>query len=323
MLTATPSTPNNLKVAAEKLICGNLVAFPTETVYGIGADAQNERAITKLYLAKGRPLGHPVIVHLSSIELVDMWVKMIPHYAETLAKTFWPGPMTLILNRSHLAKNFITGSQDCVGIRVPSHPIAQRLLKEFEAIGGLGLAAPSANKFGAVSPTSALDVLDELKDRLLPEDVVLDGGTSTVGLESTIIDCTKSEPSILRPGAITFHMIENLLGVACNVHYFKNDNSISAPGMLDSHYAPNANVFLKGVPKSGEGYIALSCFKTPNGAIRLANPKNNKQFARVLYKSLRLADELKIKNVFVVPPRGQGIAVAINDRLNKCASKNY
>jgi L-threonylcarbamoyladenylate synthase len=200
-------TASALKDAAASLIAGNLVAFPTETVYGLGADASNQQAVARIYEVKGRPNNHPLIVHISSINNLDKWAKDIPEYAVKLARAFWPGPMTLILPRTDLAKDFITGGQDNVGIRVPAHTVAIPLLKEFEAQGGCGVAAPSANRFGKVSPTCANDVKAELSDYLKSDDLILDGGSSLVGIESTIINCTNSIPSILRPGAITAAMI--------------------------------------------------------------------------------------------------------------------
>ena len=181
-------TASAVKDAATSLRSGNLVAFPTETVYGLGADAQSKDAVAKIYQAKGRPVNHPLIVHLSSIEHLDKWARDIPDYAVALASTFWPGPMTLILPRTKLAKDFITGGQDNIGIRVPSHTVALELLKEFESQGGLGVAAPSANRFGAVSPTSADAVRTELDKYLSNSDLILDGGQCIIGIESTIIN---------------------------------------------------------------------------------------------------------------------------------------
>jgi len=313
-------TTSAIKDAAHSLREGNLVAFPTETVYGLGADAQNKDAVAKIYQTKGRPTDHPLIVHLSSIEQLDKWAKDIPKYAITLARAFWPGPMTLILPRTDLAKDFITGGQDNVGIRVPSHTVALALIKEFESQGGLGVAAPSANRFGKLSPTSALDVWEELSDYLKPTDLIIDGGQSLIGLESTIINCTQDLPTILRPGAITTAMIYDLLDITSELKTNSSSNQIKAPGLLDSHYSPIAKVLLSGIPMSGDGYIALASFKTPNGAIRLASPTNNKEFASILYQALRLADGKKLERVFVIPPIGDDIAVAICDRLQKSAS---
>ena len=315
-------TESAIKDAAVSLINGNLVAFPTETVYGLGADATNKEAVARIYKVKGRPTGHPLIVHISSLVLLDKWARDIPEYALRLARAFWPGPMTLILPRTDLAKDFITGGQDNIGIRVPSHTVALSLLKEFEAQGGNGVAAPSANKFGAVSPTTSIDVEIELGDYLTREDLILDGGPSLVGIESTIIDCTQSMPSILRPGGITKDMIKQIL-VDTLVSDESNSfaNKVKAPGLLESHYAPSANVFLSGEPNRGDGLIALSSVNTPEGVQRLASPINNEQFAQQLYRALRSADEKNLQNVFVVPPSGDGIAVAINDRLKKASNR--
>ena len=312
-------TASALKDAAASLIAGNLVAFPTETVYGLGADASNQQAVARIYEVKGRPADHPLIVHISSINNLDKWTKDIPEYAVKLAKTFWPGPMTLILPRTDLAKDFITGGQDNVGIRVPAHTVALSLLKEFESQGGIGVAAPSANRFGKVSPTCADDVKAELSDYLKPDDLILDGGPSFVGVESTIIDCTNATPMILRPGAITTAMINNLLGINIEVVTKNDSDQIRAPGLLESHYSPKAKVYLSGTPATGDGFIALSKFPTPSGVIRLASPATNEEYARTLYMGLRLADSKNLNNVFVIPPNGDDISVAICDRLQKAA----
>jgi L-threonylcarbamoyladenylate synthase len=313
-------TATAIKDAAAALVKGDLVAFPTETVYGLGADATNEDAIARIYKVKGRPEGHPLIVHISSLANLGKWAQDIPEYAVNLARTFWPGPMTLILRRTDLAKNFITGSQDNVGIRIPSHTVALALLKEFEDQGGLGVAAPSANRFGAVSPTTATAVEIELADYLSDNDQILDGGSCLVGVESTIINCTKDKPSILRPGAVTKEMVEDTLGITIDLNTSNSESiKIKVAGLLESHYAPNAKVFLTGVPSQGDGFIALDSFTTPTGAVRIATPKTNEEYAQVLYEAFRLADFKGIGRVFVIPPTGDGIAVAINDRLSKSA----
>ena len=312
-------TASVLQDATESLLAGNLVAFPTETVYGLGADATNERAVARIYEVKGRPINHPLIVHISSINNLDIWTKDIPDYAIKLARAFWPGPMTLILPRTELAKNFITGGQDNVGIRVPSHSVALALLKVFESKGGYGVAAPSANRFGKVSPTCAEDVNEELSNYLSENDLVLDGGPSIIGVESTIVNCTKSLPTILRPGGVTAAMINDLLGIQIKVKTKLSTNQVKAPGLLESHYSPSAAVYLSGTPAPGDGLIALSYFPTPLGVIRLANPINSEEYASTLYQALRLADSKKLSSVFVVPPEGEGIAAAICDRLLKSA----
>ena len=316
-------TASALKGAASSLIAGNLVAFATETVYGLGADACNEDAVARVYEVKGRPTNHPLIVHISSFNNLDKWAKDIPEYAVKLARAFWPGPMTLILPRTDLAKDFITGGQDNIGIRVPAHSVAIALLKEFEAQGGYGVAAPSANRFGKVSPTSANDVVAELSDYLNSNDLILDGGKSSIGVESTIIDCTKIAPAILRPGGITAAMINNLLGTNVEVFSKNGSDQIRAPGLLESHYSPKAKVYLSGTPSTGDGFIALSKFPTPFGVIRLTSPTTNEEYASTLYKGLRLADSKNLSNVFVIPPIGDDIAVAICDRLQKASRANF
>jgi L-threonylcarbamoyladenylate synthase len=313
-------TASAIKDAAALLIKGDLVAFPTETVYGLGADATNKEAIARIYKVKGRPEGHPLIVHISSLGNLDKWARDIPEYAVNLGRAFWPGPMTLILPRTDLAKDFITGGQDNVGVRIPSQTVGLALLKEFEDQGGQGVAAPSANRFGAVSPTTATAVDIELADFLSENDQILDGGPCSIGVESTIIDCTQNKPSILRPGAVTKEMIKDNLGITADLSTSNSESiQIKAAGLLESHYAPNAKVFLTGSPTLGDGFIALDSFITPSGVIRVAAPKTNEEYAQVLYEAFRLADIKGLRRVFVIPPTGGGIAVAINDRLSKSA----
>jgi L-threonylcarbamoyladenylate synthase len=311
-------TQNEIKKAAKALKDGHLVAFPTETVYGLGADATNEKAVSRIYSVKGRPTDHPLIVHISSINQLDKWAIDIPEYAFKLANEFWPGPMTLILKRSTLAKDFITGGQDNVGVRVPAQPVALSLLSEFDGIGGLGIAAPSANRFGSVSPTTSDAVAEELEDYLGQEDLILDGGQCQVGIESTIIDCTKNTPSILRPGAVTLEMIR--VGSAIKISFSGHDNRIKASGLLNSHYSPKAKVELKGVAVTGDGFLAFRNIPTPIGAIRLASPETIEQYARQLYEALRFGDQSGIERIVVVPPEGEGMAEAVRDRLTKAAS---
>jgi L-threonylcarbamoyladenylate synthase len=321
MVIISNCTATVIKEAAASLVAGNLVAFPTETVYGLGADAFNEKAVARIYEAKGRPTNHPLIVHISSIDKLDRWAKAIPEYVIKLARNFWPGPLTLVLPKTDLVKDFITGGQNSIGIRVPAHSVALALLEEFETQGGYGIAAPSANRFGKVSPTSADDVKEELSKFLTPADLILDGGPSLVGLESTIVDCTKANPIILRPGAITAAMINDLLGIRIDIISKDNSGKIRSPGLLESHYSPIAKVYLSGNPSAGDGFIALSKHPTPDGVIRLIAPVTNEDYARALYQGLRLADSKKLSKVFVVAPTGDDIAVAICDRLKKAAYK--
>jgi L-threonylcarbamoyladenylate synthase len=309
-----------MQKAAKTLLEGNLVAFPTETVYGLGADALNKQAVARVYQVKGRPADHPLIVHIHSMQVMGQWVDDVPEYAISLARDFWPGPLTLIFKRSSLAQDFITGGQDTVGIRVPNHTVALALLEAFHNLGGRGVAAPSANRFGHVSPTTAKAVSDELTQYLLPEDQIMDGGPCSVGVESTIIDCTGEVPRILRPGAITEEMIKESTGLTDLAPTTSTDVTPRVSGSLEKHYAPAAKVLLDQTPVAGQGFIASSRRVTPTGVTRLAAPKNADEFARDLYTALRKADELGLQEVVVEQPQGDGIAVAIRDRLSRAVA---
>ena len=328
-----------ISAAAANLAAGNLVAFPTETVYGLGADACNAGAVARIYSVKGRPVDHPLIVHVASMDALSVWAKDVPDYAFKLARDFWPGPMTLVLRRSKLAGDFITGGQDTVGVRVPEHPVALALLDAFENLGGKGMAAPSANRFGQVSPTMAQAVRDELSEYLHPDDQILDGGPCAVGVESTIIDCTGDAPRILRPGAITVAMIEAstrqivvkvsntfvdaqvaVAGTPTSNLNSSADTGIRVSGSLENHYAPAAKVLLCEIPRPGQGFIAHANMETPAGVIRLASPQSDEEFAQILYSALREADAQGLKEVVVMQPVGIGIAVAIRDRLSRAAN---
>ena len=302
--------------AAAHLKAGDLVAFPTETVYGLGADASNSEAVSRIYSVKGRPNDHPLIVHIASMERMGDWASDVPEYAIALARSFWPGPMTLRLKRSELAGDFITGGQESVGVRVPDHVVALALLEAFERSGGKGVAAPSANRFGQVSPTTAAAVIEELGDYLSKEDLVLDGGACDVGVESTIIDCTGAAPAVLRPGAISVEMIEECTGLKTT----QSDKEIRVSGALENHYAPIAQVLLRENAVAGQGFIAHANIETPPGVIRLASPTHDAEFARILYSALREADARGLADVVVVQPIGFGIAVAIRDRLARAAN---
>ena len=303
--------------AATVLMAGGLVAFPTETVYGLGADASNAAAVARVYSVKGRPADHPLIVHVASMDGLGDWARDVPTYAISLARDFWPGPMTLVVPGSELVGDFVTGGQDTVGVRVPNHPVALGLLEAFVRAGGKGVAAPSANRFGNVSPTSAQAVATELGDYLADGDQILDGGACDVGVESTIIDCTGDVPKVLRPGAITVEMIEQSTGL-------KVVGSVEAPeirvsGSLDSHYAPAATVVLDQSPVAGQGFIAMADVVSADGIVRLAAPRTHQEFAQVLYAALRAADEQGLATVVVQQPVGDGIAIAIRDRLKRAA----
>jgi L-threonylcarbamoyladenylate synthase len=303
--------------AAANLLAGGLVVFPTETVYGLGADACNPDAVARIYSVKGRPADHPLIVHIASMAGLGDWADDVPGYAIALARDFWPGPMTLVVKRSALAGDFVTGGQDTVGVRVPDHPVALGLLEAFERAGGKGVAAPSANRFGNVSPTTAHAVSDELGDYLAAGDQILDGGACDVGVESTIIDCTGSVPKVLRPGAITAQMIAESTGL--EVNGVVEESAIRVSGSLEAHYAPAATVVLDQSPVAGQGFIAMADIPTGDGVVRLAAPKTHDEFARVLYSSLRAADEQGLETVVVEQPVGDGIAIAIRDRLKRAA----
>ena len=312
---------DSLNVAAQALKDGSLVAFPTETVYGLGADATNELAVARIYEVKGRPSDHPLIVHISDLKYLEQWISEIPEYAIELAHTFWPGPMTLILKRSVLAKDFVTGNQETVGIRIPDNSLALGLLEAFHKIGGAGIAAPSANRFGQVSPTTAAAVSEEIGDYLINSDFVLDGGPASVGVESTIIDCTSRAPRVLRPGAVTEAMIEAVTNVKVSENSDVDliDSVIRVSGSLENHYAPKAKVILDQTPIAGSGYIALENVPTPVGVIRLAAPKSVEEFARTLYESMREGDHQNLATIYIEQPTGAGLAVAIRDRLSRSA----
>ena len=313
-----------LATAAHSLQVGSLVAFPTETVYGLGADATNPTAVSRIYEVKGRPTDHPLIVHIADIRYLEQWISDIPEYAIALAREFWPGPMTLILQRSELAKDFITGGQNTVGIRIPDNSLTLVLIEAFHKLGGAGIAAPSANRFGQVSPTTAEAVQEELGNYLSDTDLVLDGGPSVVGVESTIIDCTGELPRILRPGAVTISMIEEIIGIEVANSSSKQLNiseeeEIRVSGSLENHYAPKAKVFLDQQPIPGSGFIALDSIDTPVKVIRLAAPKSIEEFARILYSALREGDHQNLEAIYIDQPTGDGLAIAIRDRLSRSA----
>ena len=313
-----------LSTAAQSLREGSLVAFPTETVYGLGADATNAQAVARIYEVKGRPADHPLIVHIADLKYLEQWISDIPEYAIALAREFWPGPMTLILQRSELAKDFITGGQNTVGVRIPDNAIALGLLEAFHKLGGAGIAAPSANRFGQVSPTTAEAVQEELGSYLSDTDLVLDGGPSVVGVESTIIDCTGERPRILRPGAITIEMIEEVTELKVSISLDKKSDDfkqegIRVSGSLENHYAPKAKVLLDQQPVDGSGFIALKSINTPDGVTRLAAPESVQEFARVLYSALREGDHQGLSSIYIDQPSGDGLAIAIRDRLSRSA----
>lgn len=317
---------NDPRVAAVRLRDGGLVAVPTETVYGLAARADDARAVARIYAAKGRPAGHPLIVHVANSLALDEWASAIPTYAHRLAAAFWPGPMTLVVSRSNRAGDFITGGQDSVAIRISSHPIMDETLRALIALTGdpaIGIAAPSANRFGKVSPTSAQHVLDEFDGILGDDDFILDGGESSVGVESTIIDCTGDLPGLLRAGAITVDDIERVTGLTPGL-----TSTVRASGGLESHYSPAAEVVItdaNGLSRTHStdearvGVLALSTIPTPVGMVRLSAPSSNDEYAHVLYAALREADALQLTTVLAVLPDESGLGAAVIDRLRRAA----
>lgn len=330
-----------IRAAAEALRAGQLVGFPTETVYGLGADATNPEALHRLYAAKGRPADHPVIVHLGAAagfgdgvlepDGPGAWAADVSPAARRLAEQWWPGPLTLVVRAGDRVSRVATGGLDTVGLRVPGHPMALELLAEF----GGGIAAPSANRFGRVSPTTASAVRSEFGDALA---IVLDGGPCAVGVESTIVDCTGSHPAVLRPGAITVDMIGELLGAPPRI-----GGSTRAPGTLASHYAPLARVELVDPSELNARLVALRgggerigviewrtdrsdaerSSPSPDGAdsvVTLATVRTTAEYAHELYSSLRKADECGVDLILAVVPPLDGVGVAVVDRLRRAAS---
>jgi L-threonylcarbamoyladenylate synthase len=313
---------NDIAQAVAALVSGKLCAIPTETVYGLAANALDESAVARVFAAKERPVDHPLIVHVATASDVSEWITELPQWAVDLTNAVWPGPLTIVGPRTALASNAVTGNQDTVAVRVPSHPLAQVLLQQLKTQGVKGVVAPSANRFGHVSPTSAAHVSADLGEYLDAHgDLILDGGDCQVGVESTIVLATGSQPVILRPGAVTAADIKRITGVEVSE---ETTNAPRVSGALDSHYSPTAQVILitavsQSKFESKAGFLALAQTPTPTGLVRLASPETIEDFAHELYGSLRAGDDLKLKTIYVVPPSGDGLAQAINDRLQRAA----
>lgn len=310
--------------AAELLRAGELVAFPTETVYGLGADASNPAAVAKIFAAKGRPADHPLIVHLPGADHLDRWAREIPATAFELAEAFWPGPLTLILRRHPSVPEAVTGGQDTVGLRVPGHPLALELLCAFDG----GIAAPSANRFGRISPTTAAAVREELGDSVA---MVLDGGPCEVGIESTILDLSGRSPAILRPGMVSPGALAAVLGISPPVVSGKATPRVS--GSLEAHYAPHTPLLL--VPDDGlaieirRALVAnqrvavlapVACPLSDERIVWWQAPAAPAAFARALYAALRELDSLGCDRILVQRPPAGDAWQAIADRLKRAAA---
>jgi len=302
---------SDVGVAARALVAGGLVAIPTETVYGLGADADNEDAVRRIFEVKARPPSHPLIVHVL-LDDVGAWARDVPPTAEVLARACWPGPLTLLLLRAERVLDVVTGGRDTIGLRVPAHPVAQELL----ARSGRGVAAPSANRFGRVSPTTARHVVDDLGPLLDPRhDVILDAGASPIGVESTIVDCTVDPPQLLRPGGIPAEDIERLLDQALA----PPSGPSRAAGMLAAHYAPAAEVVLVDTPQEGE-HQSRELTRAGRRVEVLDISTDLVRYARELYSRLRDADAAGADVVVAVLPPPRGLGHAIRDRLTNAAA---
>jgi L-threonylcarbamoyladenylate synthase len=293
--------------AVDVLSSGGIVGMPTETVYGLAAFALDENAVARVFAVKGRPTNHPLIVHLSPDADVSQWGEFTEE-ARALADAFWPGPLTLLVRRTSLVPDWVTGGRDTVALRVPSHPVAIQLLRAVNT----GLVAPSANKFGKVSPTTAEHVMDDLGDDV---DVILDGGACVVGVESTIVECLPQSVAVLRPGTITSDEIESVLR---SVVGFSSGES-RAPGMLLSHYSPDADVFL--VETLEEGLLKRQQLKNDGRSVHFINFADVDEYARHLYQELRQADIAHCDAVVAVMPAASGVGIAVRDRLTKAATR--
>ena len=323
-----PADASAIAAAAAELAAGRLVAFPTETVYGLGADAGSREAVAGIYRLKGRPVDHPLIVHVTGARQARRWAQW-PDLAQRLADAFWPGPLTLILKRLPEAPAWACGGQDTIGLRAPSHPVARALLLAFERLGGLGVAAPSANRFGRVSPTRASHVIDDLGG---DAPLVLDGGACEVGVESTIVDLSRGMPVLLRPGGIAGGQIEEVLGEPLRM---PDSAAPRASGTLAAHYAPDTSVELLAAPALIERVAALAARGLRVAAWSRERPGRGEahweqmgcdsdRLARQLYDTLRRLDRAGFDRLLIERPPESGDAAgdwaAVVDRLRRAAA---
>ncbi|MGC8528965.1 MAG: L-threonylcarbamoyladenylate synthase [Leptospirillia bacterium] len=319
--------PGELERAVAHLEAGMTVVFPTETVYGLGADASNPNAVKRIFAIKGRPANHPLIVHMASGELLDAWADPVPFEAWRLAERFWPGPLTLVLPRARHVSTVVTGGQDTVAVRVPDHPVAAALLQAF----GRGLAAPSANRFGRLSPTTAGHVREEFGEGA---GMILDGGPCRIGVESTIVSLVGEIPVILRPGAISAGEIRELLGREIGFPA-PNLSGISAPGTLSAHYAPktpletlcasNLPARLFQLVRTGKraGILALTQVADTYGqgeVVTVVMPSRPEDYGRDLYAALHRLDRTRCDRLLVESPPGTEEWSAVWDRLKRAAA---
>lgn len=315
-------TPELMNRAVEILRRGGVIALPTETVYGLAANAEDELAVRRIFAIKGRPATHPLIVHLPDAEALPLWARHVPDEARRLAAAFWPGPLTLVLPRSPRATDAVTGGQDTVALRVPNHPVALAVLR---ALGG-GLAAPSANRFGRVSPTTAEHVRLDLGDEV---ELILDGGPCTVGVESTIVDLSSGAPAILRPGGLPAEELERVLGRPVPVNL---EPSVRVSGSLGSHYAPRVGVVLvepaEAISRAESlrlqglqvGVLGPASLALPRDLLRFDIPEDPAGAAQLLYMRLREADMAGLDVLIACLPPAQGLGLAVRDRLSRAAA---
>ncbi|MBU3725598.1 MAG: threonylcarbamoyl-AMP synthase [Burkholderiaceae bacterium] len=332
------NTIDAIEAAAQALARGDLVAFPTETVYGLGADGLNPIAAQRIFAVKGRPADHPVILHVGSVEAAKRLASDWPPIADQLARAFWPGPLTLILKRAAGVPDVVTGGQDTVGVRMPSHLVAIRLLTEFAKLGSGVVAAPSANRFGGVSPTRAADVAASIGDRLAENDLILDGGDCDVGVESTIIDLSADRPRLLRPGGVTREAIEALLGMPLG------QSDVNAPrvsGSLESHYAPKARAMLLTAnalrtqlhvinQPAAAPSRRIACLVMDESLIQWLSQRSDvicmpmssdpKTYAHDLYARFNDADWQDVEMLLIESPPSTPAWEAVNDRLKRATA---